>query len=139
MSDGYADLIRRGYEAWNAGDRSWVLEHLSPEVEWVTPPDDPDQGRYRGHDEVIEFWDQWRAAVGQLEFEIVELIEALPNVLVVTKRSGTGTHSGLAVSDEVCQVFTFDGDLCVRVQEFYDRAAATQAAGITTAAEAEPR
>jgi ketosteroid isomerase-like protein len=41
VSDGYADLLRRGYEAWNAGDRSWVLEHLSPEVEWVTPPDDP--------------------------------------------------------------------------------------------------
>ena len=132
VSEGYADLIKRGYEAWNAGDRSWVLEHLSPDVEWVTPPTDPEPGHYRGHDEVIAFWDQWRAAVGQLEFEIQELIEALPHVLVITKRSGTGAHSGLSVSDEVCQVFTFEGDVCVKVQEFYDRAAATRAAGPPT-------
>jgi ketosteroid isomerase-like protein len=129
VSERYADLIRRGYDAWNAGDRSWVLEHLSPDVEWITPPDDPDPGHYRGHDAVISFWDQWRAAVGQLEFEILELIEAQPHVLVITRRSGTGTHSGLPVSDEVCQVFTFDGELCVKVQEFYDRAAAMRAAG----------
>jgi len=134
VSEHYADLIRRGYEAWNAGDRSWVLEHLSPDVEWITPPDDPDQGRYRGHDQVIRFWDQWRSAVGQLEFEIQELIEAPPHVLVITRRSGTGAHSGLAVSDVVCQVFTFDGELCVKVQEFYDRVAAMRAAGSPTEA-----
>jgi uncharacterized protein len=129
VSERYADLIARGYEAWNAGDRSWVLEHLSPDVEWVTPPDDPDHGRYRGHDEVIGFWDQWRSAVGQLEFEIQELVEVPPHVLAITRRSGTGAQSGLPVSDEVCQVFTFDGDLCVKVEEFYDRAAAMRAAG----------
>jgi ketosteroid isomerase-like protein len=129
VPEDYADLIRRGYEAWNAGDRSWVLEHLAPDVEWITAPDDPDYARYRGHDEVIAYWDQWRSAVGQLEFDILELIEAPPQVLVITRRSGTGAHSGLAVSDEVCQVFTFDGDVCVKVQEFYDRAAAIEAAG----------
>jgi ketosteroid isomerase-like protein len=129
VSERYADLIRRGYDAWNAGDRSWVLEHLSPDVEWVAPSDDPDPDVYRGHDEVIGFWDQWRAAVGQLEFDIIELIEAPPHALVITRRSGTGTHSGLAVSDEVCQVFTFEGDLVTRVQEFYDRGAAMRAAG----------
>ena len=129
VSEYYADLIRRGYDAWNAGDRSWVLEHLSPDVEWIAPSDDPDPDVYRGHDAVIGFWNQWRSAVGQLEFEIRELIEAPPHVLAVTRRSGTGTHSGLAVSDEVCQVFTFEGDLCVKVQEFYDRAAAMRAAG----------
>jgi len=135
VSDQYADLIRRGYEAWNSGDRTWVLEHLSPDVEWVTPPDDPDSGRYHGHDEVIAFWDQWRSAVGQLEFEIRELVEAPPHVLVITKRSGIGIQSGLAVSDEICQVFTFDDGLCIRVQEFYDRAAAMRAAGAGAEAE----
>jgi ketosteroid isomerase-like protein len=133
VSERYADLIRRGYESWNAGDRSWVLEHLSPDVEWITPPTDPEPGHYRGHDEVIAFWDRWRSAVGQLEFDIQELIEAFPHVLVVTKRSGTGAHSGLSISDEICQVFTFEGELCVKVQEFYDRAAALHAVGSPTA------
>lgn len=135
----YADLIKRGYDAWNAGDRSWVLEHLAPDVEWATPPDDPEPGVYHGHDEVIGFWDQWRAAVGQLEFEIIELLRSGPHTLVVTKRTGTGAHSGLEVSDRICQVFTFEGSQCIRVREFYDRDAALAAAGVTTATEAEQR
>lgn len=135
MSERYVELIRQGYDAWNAGDREWVLEHLSPDIEWVTPPEDPDFGVYRGHEQVIEFWDQWRAAVGQLEFEIIELIEAHPHILVVTRRSGTGQHSGLAVSDQVCQLFTFEGDVCIRVREFYDRTEALLAARAGTSAD----
>ena len=139
MSQSHIELIRSGYDAWNAGDRRWVLEHLSSEIEWATPGDDPDHGVYRGHDEVIAFWDQWRAAVGQLRFEIVEIVEAGSNVLAITKRSGTGQHSGLSVSDEVCQLFSFEGETCVRVQEFYDRETAVRAARLGTESEAEQR
>ena len=131
MTEGYGKLIREGYEAWNLGDRSFVLEHLSPDVVWVTPPDDPDQGVFRGHDAVQKFWDQWQAAVGQLKFEIEELSETGNRVLAVVKRSGVGHHSGLAVSDVVCQVFFFeDKGTCSLVREFYDRSKATAAAGM---------
>jgi ketosteroid isomerase-like protein len=29
--------VEKGYEAWNAGDRGWVLDHMSEDVEWITP------------------------------------------------------------------------------------------------------
>jgi ketosteroid isomerase-like protein len=122
LSGGHGKLIRDGYDAWNAGDRSWVLQHFAPDVVWVTPPDDPDQGVYRGHDAIIGFWDQWRAAVGQLRFDVMELVESGNRVMAVVRRSGIGTHSGLSVSDTVCQVFFFDeDDLCSLIREFYDR------------------
>ena len=131
MTGGYGKLIREGYEAWNHGDRTFVLEHLSPDVVWVTPPDDPDQGVYRGHEAVRGFWDQWQAAVGQLQFELEELVEAGNRVLAVVKRSGVGHHSGLDVSDVVCQVFFFEDEgKCGLVREFYDRSKAAAAAGI---------
>ncbi len=130
MTGGNADLIRRGYEAWNVGDRSWVLEHLATDVVWETPPDDPDQGVYRGREAIIGFWDQWRAAVGQLRFEVIEMLETGDRVLAIVKRSGVGSHSGLSVSDTVCQVFFFDEDgRCSLVREFYDRKSAEAAAG----------
>ena len=134
MSGGYGNLIRTGYEAWNQGDRSYVLDHLSPDAVWVTPPDDPDQGVYRGHDAITGFWDQWRAAVGQLRFDVLDILETGDRVVVEVKRSGVGSHSGLAVSDTVCQVFFFDqGGKCSLVREFYDRKAASAAAGIVQA------
>lgn len=132
MSGGYGKLIREGYEAWNVGDRSFVLENLAPDVVWVTPPDDPDQDVYRGHDAVKGFWDQWRANVGQLRFEVEDMAEAGDRVLAIVKRSGVGRQSGLEVSDVVCQVFFFDeGGKCSLVREFYDRKAASAAAGMS--------
>ena len=130
MAQALGNLVRKGFDAWNAGDRSWVLEHMRPDAEWITPPDDPEPGRYRGQAEIIRFWNQWRSAVGHLRFEILDLVELPEKVLVLARRSGTGLHSGLSVSDEVSQVFSFEGAICVRVEEFYDRAEAARAAGL---------
>ena len=124
MAETRTELVRRGYEAWNSGDRSWVLEHMSEDVEWVTPAEDPDPGTYHGYEGLEQFWAQWRAAVGQLNFRIEEIFESGDSVVVTARRSGRGEHSGLEVSDRVMQVFTFDGDKCVRVHEYYDREAA---------------
>jgi ketosteroid isomerase-like protein len=123
-------LVREGYDAWNEGDRDWVLRHMSPDAEWITPPEDPEPGHYQGHDQIQDFWAQWRAAVGQLHFDPLEVFESDEHVVVVTRRRGRGEQSGLQVSDTVVQVFTFDGDTCVRVREFYDKQKALKAAGM---------
>jgi ketosteroid isomerase-like protein len=138
VSAKHIELITRGYEAWNRGDRSFVLEHFSPGIEWVTPTDDPDPGVYRGRDGVTDYWDQWRAAVGQLNFTPVEFIDAGDLVVVVTERRGRGESSGLEVADSVVQVFSFgDDDLCYRVEEYYDRDLALAAAGIAGSVKSE--
>ena len=129
------ELVKKGYVAWNNGDRTWVLEHMSPDVEWSTPQGDPDPGTYRGHKAVVGFWEQWRASVGQLVFEPEEFIESGEHLIVVARRTGKGETSGLEVSDQVIQVFTFEGDQCVRVHEFYDRAEAMRYAGAEELAE----
>jgi ketosteroid isomerase-like protein len=70
MSKKLVQLVEKGYEAWNAGDRGWVLDHMSEDVEWITPEDDPDPNTYHGYRGVEEYWAQWRAAVGQLSFVV---------------------------------------------------------------------
>ena len=128
MSTELAKLVEHGYEAWNAGDRGWVLKHMSPDVEWITPLEDPDPGTYRGYEGIEDYWEQWRAAVGQLHFELEETIDAGRTIVVVARRQGRGEHSGLEISDRVIQVFEFDGqDKCKRVHEYYDRDAALSA------------
>src|SRR5262245_40601391 len=127
MSAELVQLVEKGYETWNSGDRSWVLEHMSPDVEWITPPDDPDPGTFRGLEGVAKYWAQWRAAVGQLQFTVEEMIDAGDSVVVIARRQGRGEHSGLEVSDRVIQVFDFEDGICVRVHEYYDRDAALSA------------
>jgi ketosteroid isomerase-like protein len=124
-------LVREGFEAWNSEDPQWVLEHMSPEVEWVAPERDPFPGTYKGYEGVQEFWNRWRNAVGQLKFVPEELIDAGDHVVVIANRWARNDATGLQISDLIAQVFTFDeDDKCVRVQEFYDRGAAMKAAGL---------
>ena len=128
MAETRTELVRRGYEAWNSGDRSWVLEHMAEDVEWNSPPEDPDPGTYRGYEGVEKFWSQWRAAVGQLNFLIEEILDSGSAVVVVARRQGRGEHSGLEISDRIIQVFHFDEDQkCTEVHEYYDRDAALSA------------
>ena len=139
MAQGDIERVREAYEAWNAGDRGWVLDHMSEDVEWITPGDDPDPGTYHGYRGVEEYWAQWRAAVGQLNFVVEEMIDAGDNVVVVARRQGRGEHSGLEISDRVIQVFHFDGGKCTRVHEYYDRDAALGALRGERAADAVER
>ena len=140
VSQQQVELIRRGYEAWNAGGRDFVLEHFSPDVEWATPRDDPDPAVYRGVQGVVDYWDQWRAAVGQLSFSPAEFVDAGGAVVVVAERRGRGESSGLEVADTVFQVFRFGPDgLCARVEEFYDRAEALAAADVAGSVKSDSR
>lgn len=124
-------LVRQGFEAWNAEDSRWVLEHMSTDVEWVAPERDPFPGTYTGHEGVQEFWSRWRNAVGQLKFAPEEMIDAGEHVVVIAHRWARNEITGLRIADKIAQVFSFDGDdKCVRVQEFYDRATAMTAAGL---------
>jgi ketosteroid isomerase-like protein len=124
MSKKLVQLVENGYEAWNAGDRGWVLDHMSEDIEWITPSDDPDPETYRGYEGVEEYWAQWRAAVGQLNFLVEEMLDTGSDVVVVARRQGRGEHSGLEISDRVIQVFHFEGTICTSVHEYYDRDAA---------------
>jgi ketosteroid isomerase-like protein len=124
-------LVREGFEAWNAQDPQWVLDHMAPEVEWVAPERDPFPGTYKGLDGVQEFWTRWRNAVGELRFSPEEMIDAGDHVVVIANRWASSDITGLRISDKIAQVFSFnEDDQCVRVQEFYDRGAALRAAGL---------
>jgi ketosteroid isomerase-like protein len=124
------DLVVQGYEAWNRGDRQWVLDHMHEDFEWHTPPDDPDPGIYRGHEGVVRFWDRWGEVFGQLEFEVEEVLDPDNHVIVGAKRLGTGNVSGVKIEERVYQVFTFRGMKAWRCGEFYDRETALRFAGV---------
>ena len=70
---------------------------MTEDVEWITPPTDPEPGHYRATPGCEGVWDQWRVAVGQLRFEPEEFVDSGDNVVVVAKRSGRGEQSGLEV------------------------------------------
>ncbi len=49
------DTIRRGYEAFAAGDMETVLSLFDDDVEWVQPGDSAISGTYHGKAEFLDF------------------------------------------------------------------------------------
>jgi len=50
------ELLRRGYEAFAAGDLDTVLSIFDENIRWHVPGQSPLAGDYRGHEEVIAFF-----------------------------------------------------------------------------------
>jgi ketosteroid isomerase-like protein len=47
------DLVRRGYDAFVAGDMEWLNDHMHENVVWHTAGNGPLSGDHRGREEVL--------------------------------------------------------------------------------------
>ena len=51
-----AELVRKGYEAFIAGDMVWLNEHLHENVVWHVPGHNVTSGDYRGRENVLGYF-----------------------------------------------------------------------------------
>ncbi len=122
MSARLVELVQTGFASWNAGERSWIRDHMTPAAAWHPSTEDPEVRPYVGIEAIESFWDQWYAALGPLHFEALEILDAGRHVVVVSRRSGRGRSSGLEVSDTIVQTFSFNHqDRCYMVREYANR------------------
>jgi ketosteroid isomerase-like protein len=56
MADPNEELLRRGYEAFAAGDMATLNELLSDDIVWHVPGKSPIAGDYKGKDQVFGFF-----------------------------------------------------------------------------------
>ena len=136
MSQENIERIRRGYEAFNRGDLADAAKDFDPNLEWKIPfqlPDSPPDETYRGPEDVIRFWQTWRAAFDDFRIELEEIIDAGDQVIVFGAVRGRGAGSGADVTTpSFPQVWTFGDDgRPVRVEMYPTRAEALEAVGLT--------
>jgi ketosteroid isomerase-like protein len=63
MSRENVELVRQRYEAWNRGDREWLLDHIATPAdgEFRTEERFPDTGAvYRGREGFTQPWNTFR-------------------------------------------------------------------------------
>jgi uncharacterized protein len=124
-----AELVRRGYEAFNRGDIDAVLELFDPDVELGVLEDSPIAESFHGHDgfrkmiaENNDMFDQYRSRPE----EILEPSE--DKIVVVVRSAARGRLSGAEVEGRVVHVWTIRDRKVVRMQVFNSREEALRAA-----------
>ena len=98
MSQGNVQLVERAVAALNQRDVEAFLEHAEPDVvqDWSRALG-PQQGIYRGRDEVARFLQSWGDAIDESVIIVDELIDAGDQVITVFHGRQRGRASGIEV------------------------------------------
>ena len=130
MSGETAAVVRAGFEAWNAGDLDALRETFDPGVTWRPPEGWPEPGPFVGREAVMRWFDQLREAYDDYVTELIgDLIEATDRVVVSQVWHGAGR--GPEADIESTGVFTVRNGRVIDVEQFWDRAEALEAAGLS--------
>jgi len=112
--DDNKDLIKRGYEAFAAGDIETVMSLFDDDIEWVQPGDSAVSGTFHGKTEVMEHLG--RLAEKSPTVNIKRLIAEGDTVVAITDVSAGGE------TGEDADVFTIRNGKTVRMEVHGDTA-----------------
>jgi hypothetical protein len=108
------ELIKKGYEAFNAGDGDTVMSLFDDNIEWIQPGDSTVSGTYRGKQEVAELF----ARMGEKQTSVTSDRFLADGDLVVVL--GQSTIAG--ETTDLAQAFTVRNGKAVHVQGYADTA-----------------
>jgi ketosteroid isomerase-like protein len=129
MSQANVELVRSGVEAWMRGDAGAVFAVWDEEIEWIAPPEDPDQPVVVGSAVAAEAMAQWMSTWEAYDYQLDELIDAGDDVIQAGRQ--VMAARGAEVSSEIFFIWTIRDGRAVRLRMFYKRDEALQAVGLS--------
>ena len=106
------ELIKKGYEAFNAGDGDTVMSLFDDNIEWIQPGDSAISGTFRGKQEVAGLFAKW----GEKQTSVTADRFVADGDLVVVL--GQSTIAG--ETTDQAQAITVRNGKAVRVQGYAD-------------------
>ena len=104
-----ADLVRRGYAAFQNGDMDTMRTILAGDVAWHSPGQGSQSGDFHGVDNVIgEFGRLFQDSGGTFRVEIDEILEGDQSVVVLAH--STASREGRTLDQPYAHIFHFRGD-----------------------------
>jgi ketosteroid isomerase-like protein len=128
MSRENMEVVRALYERAARGDFGFDL--FADDFEFVTSPELPDAGTYRG-DAARRWIEAWIESFEGLTIEATEIVDAGDRVVVGIHQRGRLPGSPNMVEGRWWQALTFSAGLVVRSELFPERAQALEAAGLS--------
>jgi ketosteroid isomerase-like protein len=133
MSQENVETVRRGYEAFNRGDREGWLAFIHADAELVLPfyqaleGSGPAYGRAGAE----QLWDSWHRAFPDASFEVDAIRDLGDTMWVAVRVRGRGARSDVPIDQPSWHVVEWRDDKIIRLQAFLREADALEAAGLS--------
>ena len=132
MSQEWVDLVRLGFEAIERGDMAVFDGMTTEDLVLVQPPEVPDAKTYEGRGAIVESLEDWPKQWEDFRMDLIEIIDAGDEVAVsVTRHRGRGRESGIEMDFEVFYVQRGRDGRLARIDMFFSREQALEAAGVS--------
>ncbi len=132
MSQENVEVVRGWFERFERGDWDAMSETADPGFEMVLDVGGfPDPGTYRGLEAARRAWDGVLEAWEEFGPEDERYIDAGEHVVVLFRLRGRGRGSGIEVTRDASNVFTFRGSKLVRLSLYGSWDEALEAAGLS--------
>jgi ketosteroid isomerase-like protein len=128
MSQENVEIVRRAFEYLSSGrGSSEVLASFDPN--FVMKP--VEAGATYGVNAVRNNFEDWQSAWEELEVTVEEIIDAGDRVVHTAHYRGRGRGSGIEVEARYYEVYILREGRIIRVDEYTERIAALEAAGLS--------
>jgi ketosteroid isomerase-like protein len=133
MSEENIKTVRDAFAAFNRGDLDAFLEYSTDDIDFRAAEGAlDDQGPLHGKDAVRTFMQDWLDLFDDFRAEPVEVIDAGEDkVIAVVRISGRAKLSGVETDLTYAELSTFRGRKVARNRQYWTRAEALEAAGLS--------
>ena len=109
MSQENVEILRRGYNAWNRGDRDTAFEFLELEFVLQLPEGGMNVGSFQGREAVTKLLEEYLEVFDFFHMEPEEFFDADDRVVVLVHTPARGKGSGVEVEFRPAHVWTMRG------------------------------
>jgi ketosteroid isomerase-like protein len=129
MAGENVETLARIYEAWERGDFTVGVPLFEQNVTLVIDPELPDAGVFVGLDGIRAYMTRFLEAWGSLTISAESIRDSGDTVLVKVNQTGVGKDSGIPVTLDYSQLWTFRGGKVIRLETVVNDEKAIEAAG----------
>ena len=109
--------IKGAYDAFSRGDIDTAMAAFSPDIEWYVPGRGPLSRTYRGHGEVLGFFDQFmKLSNGTFRLQVSDVLGAGDRVVVLC--TTTAQRAGRTWTSPQVHVWTFKDGKAAAFREY---------------------
>jgi ketosteroid isomerase-like protein len=131
MSQENLDAVGTVYQQWGRGNLGAGRELYDRFVLYIPLVDFPAAAYYVGPEGAGEFMREYLKEWTNLTISAEELIDAGDSVVVAVQQRAEGMRSGTTTEFRYFSVWTFRAGTVIRLEDFRDRTAALEAAGLS--------
>ncbi len=130
MSEGNVEVVRRSYDAFQAGDLETALAPLGDNFV-IEDPTRIDTTGYVGREGFMQWLGEWLSSFDEWRFEVDRVVDLGAQVLVLGRDRGRGKGSGVSVEEHFAHVWTFRDHEPTHMLFFNDWTKALEAVGLS--------